>query len=171
NKAVHIVTTLAFVAAATFVSYRGITATKSLQYALVGLQLLVITVFAAMAVTKADEVAGSLSFSWTWMNPFAVESFAAFTAGLSLSIFIYWGWDTCLSVNEESVGSARTPGRAALLAIVVIVSSYLMVAVAVQMAGALTCAHTLPVVHRDLKPDNIMIDDEGAVVLIDFGIA
>ncbi|MFD3356531.1 APC family permease [Streptomyces fradiae] len=133
NKAVHIVTTLAFVAAATFVSYRGITATKSLQYALVGLQLLVITVFAAMAVTKADEVAGSLSFSWTWMNPFAVESFAAFTAGLSLSIFIYWGWDTCLSVNEESVGSARTPGRAALLAIVVIVSSYLMVAVAVQM--------------------------------------
>ena len=45
------------------------------------------------------------------------------------------------------------------------------IAVAVQMAGALACAHTLPVVHRDLKPPNIMIDDEGAVVLIDFGIA
>ncbi|WP_149182002.1 APC family permease [Streptomyces sp. TRM49041] len=133
NKAVHILTTLAFVAAATVVGYRGITATKWLQYALVGLQLVVIVLFAAMAVTKADEVAGSLSFSWTWMNPFAVESFAAFTAGLSLSIFIYWGWDTCLSVNEESVGSARTPGRAALLAIIVIVSSYLMVAIAVQM--------------------------------------
>ncbi|MEU2182293.1 APC family permease [Streptomyces thermolilacinus] len=133
NKAVHILTTLAFVAVATFVSYRGITATKSLQYALVGLQLVVIVLFAGMAVTKAGDVAGSLSFSWTWMNPFAVDSFAAFTAGLSLSIFIYWGWDTCLSVNEESVGSARTPGRAAMLAIVVIVSSYLMVAVAVQM--------------------------------------
>ncbi len=43
------------------------------------------------------------------MNPFEVESFAAFTAGLSLSIFIYWGWDTCLSVNEETTGSARAP--------------------------------------------------------------
>ncbi|MDI5964109.1 serine/threonine-protein kinase [Streptantibioticus silvisoli] len=45
------------------------------------------------------------------------------------------------------------------------------IAVAVQVAGALACAHTLPVVHRDLKPPNIMIDDEGAAVLIDFGIA
>ncbi|MCH0542349.1 APC family permease [Streptomyces sp. MUM 203J] len=133
NKAVHILTTLAFVAAATVVSYRGITATKWLQYALVGLQLVVIVLFAAMAVAKSGEIAGSLSFSWSWMNPFGVESFAAFTAGLSLSIFIYWGWDTCLSVNEESVGSARTPGRAAILAIIVIVSSYLMVSIAVQM--------------------------------------
>ncbi|MFM9368357.1 APC family permease [Streptomyces sp. Da 82-17] len=133
NKAVHILTTLVFVAAATAISYRGITATKWVQYALVGLQLAVLALFVVMAVTKSDEVAGSLDFSWSWMNPFGVESFAAFTAGLSLSIFIYWGWDTCLSVNEESIGSAKTPGRAAMLAIVVIVASYLLVAVATQM--------------------------------------
>lgn len=133
NKAVHIVTTLAFVAFATAISYRGITATKWLQYALVGLQLTVIVIFAVMAITKSDQVAGSLDFSMSWMNPFGVESFKAFTAGLSLSIFIYWGWDSCLSVNEESVGSARTPGRAAMLAMVVIVASYLLVAIAVQM--------------------------------------
>ncbi|MDN3292989.1 APC family permease [Streptomyces ficellus] len=133
NKAVHILTTLAFIAVATAISYRGITATKWVQYALVGLQLTVLVMFAFMAVTKADEVAGSLDFSWSWMNPFGVESFAAFTAGLSLSIFIYWGWDACLSINEESTGSARTPGRAAMLAMVVIVASYLMVAIASQM--------------------------------------
>jgi serine/threonine protein kinase len=45
------------------------------------------------------------------------------------------------------------------------------IAVAVQVADALACAHTLPVVHRDLKPQNIMISDEGVVVLLDFGIA
>ncbi|MET7714685.1 APC family permease [Streptomyces sp. NPDC005407] len=133
NKAAHILTTLVFIAIATAISYRGITATKWVQYALVGLQLTVLVMFTVMAITKSDEVAGALDFSWSWMNPFGVDSFAAFTAGLSLSIFIYWGWDACLSVNEESTGSAKTPGRAALLAIVVIVASYLMVAVAAQM--------------------------------------
>ncbi len=58
NKAVHIATTLAFVAAATVVSYRGITATKWLQYALVGLQLAVIVLFAAMAVANAGRSPG-----------------------------------------------------------------------------------------------------------------
>ncbi|MEU4083101.1 serine/threonine-protein kinase [Streptomyces aureus] len=45
------------------------------------------------------------------------------------------------------------------------------VAVAVQTADALACAHTLPVVHRDLKPQNLMISEEGVVALLDFGIA
>ncbi|MEV7783475.1 protein kinase [Kitasatospora sp. NPDC088351] len=40
-----------------------------------------------------------------------------------------------------------------------------------QIADALACAHDLPVVHRDLKPYNLIIDEDGMVVLIDFGIA
>lgn len=44
-------------------------------------------------------------------------------------------------------------------------------AIGVQIAEALACAHDLPVVHRDLKPYNLIIDESGVVVLIDFGIA
>ncbi|MFF0740907.1 APC family permease [Streptomyces sp. NPDC004111] len=138
NKAVHILTCLALIALATLVSYRGMTATKGVQYALVGLQLVVLALFVAMAFSKAGSdlpgFAGGLDFSWSWFNPFSVGSFAAFTAGLSLSIFMYWGWDACLTANEETTGSEKTPGRAALIAMVVLVGSYLATAVAAQMA-------------------------------------
>ncbi|MBZ6476843.1 APC family permease [Streptomyces griseocarneus] len=135
NRIAHVGTCLAFIAVATAVSYRGMTATKGVQYALVGLQLAVLAVFVAMAIAKArsGDLPGSIDFSWTWLNPFGVESFSAFTAGLSLSIFMYWGWDACLTVNEETEGSAKTPGRAALVAMVVLVGSYLLTAVAAQM--------------------------------------
>lgn len=135
NKIVHVLTCLALIALATAVSYRGMTATKGVQYTLVGLQLAVLALFVALAIGRArtGDLPGSLDFSWSWLNPFAVQSFASFTAGLSLSIFMFWGWDACLAVNEETSGSDRTPGRAALLAMVVLVGSYLLTAIAAQM--------------------------------------
>jgi eukaryotic-like serine/threonine-protein kinase len=40
-----------------------------------------------------------------------------------------------------------------------------------QVAGALAYAHRKGVVHRDVKPANIMVDDEGWAIVTDFGIA
>ncbi|MGW6914623.1 APC family permease [Kitasatospora sp. NPDC054939] len=135
DKAVHLLTVVLLIAGATAMSYRGMTATKWFQYSLIGLQLAVLLLFAAVAIVKAasGDLPDSVGFSASWLNPLEVDSFSAFTAGLSLSIFMYWGWDTCLTMNEETQGSAKTPGRAAMISMVTLVGSYLLVAVAAQM--------------------------------------
>jgi len=40
-----------------------------------------------------------------------------------------------------------------------------------QIAGALENLHSVGILHRDLKPGNIMLRDEGSIALIDFGLA
>ena len=46
-----------------------------------------------------------------------------------------------------------------------------MANVALQVLGALETAHAAGIVHRDVKPSNIMVRPDGAVKLTDFGIA
>ncbi|MFC6083750.1 serine/threonine-protein kinase [Sphaerisporangium aureirubrum] len=52
-----------------------------------------------------------------------------------------------------------------------VLSPTVAVAVATQIADALQCAHEAPLVHRDLKPQNVLLASNGTAVLIDFGIA
>ncbi len=110
----------------TYICYRGIEVSANFQKALLSIEitmLLVLSVVALVRVGTGNHPSESIHPSWSWLNPSGL-SFSAFAAGLILMVFIYWGWDTALSVNEETKDPATTPGRSAILSTLILVVTY-----------------------------------------------
>ncbi len=128
NPFINVAVCLLFMLGATFVSYRDLQTTQKLQYVLVGFQVLVLVFFLVAAfVHVANGTAyDGTPVDWSWFNPFAVGDFGAVVAGLSLSIFIFWGWDVVLTMNEETRNPEKTPGRAATVTVLIVAGLYLL---------------------------------------------
>ena len=54
------------------------------------------------------------------------------SAACLLGVFIYWGWDSGVCVNEESRDAANGPGKAAVMSTILLVLIYVVVAAAAQ---------------------------------------
>jgi amino acid transporter len=124
-----------WIAIMTWICYIGIEVSARLQYFLLGAEVIILVLFALVAIIKAASghaPEGHLSFAWSWLNPFAVGSTSALSDGLLLAVFIYWGWDSAVAVNEEADDPAKTPGRAAVLSTVLLLVTYAVVTIAAQ---------------------------------------
>jgi amino acid transporter len=118
----------------TLICYIGIELSARTQVVLLGAEILILFVFAVTALVKVagGGVAHSVTASASWLNPFNIPSGGALASGILVAVFIYWGWDTAVTVNEESKDAKRTPGVAALLSTLVLVAIYVIVAIAAQ---------------------------------------
>ena len=122
----------------TYICYRGIEVSARLQYGLLGIEVLVLVIFSVVALAKVwggTAPEGSLTPSLTWLWPGGLSMGSLVTATL-IAVFIYWGWDTAVSINEETDDPARTPGRAAIISTLLLLTTYAIVSVAtVAFAG------------------------------------
>ena len=112
--------------------YRGIELSARIQF-LLTFEVVILLVFAVVALVTvyANSPAGHLNVQASWFNPFA-GGFSALADGVLLGVFIYWGWDSGVAVNEETRDKRNGPGLAAVLAPIVLLLIYVTVSTAAQ---------------------------------------
>ena len=130
---------VAWIAVLTAICYAGIELSARTQQVLLGTELAILLLFAVMALAKvytSSAPMGSMPVSLDWFNPFKVESYDDFLKAFLVAVFIYWGWDSSLAVNEETENPQTTPGVAAVTSTFLLVAVYVLVsAAAISFAG------------------------------------
>jgi amino acid transporter len=124
----------------TAICYIGIELSARTQYFLLAAEIAALALFAAVALAKVyfgDP--GGFHVQADWFNPFTLHGgTTALVDGVLLGVFIYWGWDSGVCVNEESRDSANGPGRAAVMSTILLVLIYVVVATAAQAYAGTT---------------------------------
>jgi amino acid transporter len=130
---------IAWIIIMTWICYIGIELSARTQRWLLTLEFITLVVFAVVALIKVyvNHPPHSVEPEASWFNPFAVSSVGALNGGILLAIFIYWGWDSGVSVNEETEDPSSSPGKSAVISTFILVAIYLLVATATQSFGGL----------------------------------
>jgi amino acid transporter len=128
-----IVGAVVWIAVMTWICYRGIELSARIQTFLLSLEIFTLALFVVVALVKvyANSPTGSIHVSASWFNPFDL-SWGALIDGVLLGIFIYWGWDSGVAVNEESRDKHRGPGKAAVTSTLILLLIYVAVSAAAQ---------------------------------------
>ena len=120
----------------TWICWRGIELSARTQQFLLGMEFVTLIVFAVVALVSVyvSSPHGAIKPAIGWFNPFAIST-SAMLDGMLLAVFIYWGWDTCVTVNEETENAGTAPGRAAIVSTLMLLAIYLLVTTAAQAYG------------------------------------
>jgi amino acid transporter len=118
----------------TWICHRGIELSARVQQLLLTYEVIMLAIFAVVAlvdVYSGNPPAHSIHVHASWFNPFDLN-FKDLIVAMLLGIFIYWGWDSGVSVNEESEDPNEGPGRAAVVSTILLVIIYLIVSAGAQ---------------------------------------
>ena len=140
SKAAVMALAVAYIVVLTWVCILGTELSARLQNVMILAQVGALLVFAAVALAKVwggDAGPDAIDPSWSWFSPFAIDDRDALIAALLIGVFAYWGWESAVNLCEETSNSRLVPGVSALASTVILLVTYVSVAVAVvAFAGA-----------------------------------
>ncbi|HSZ03763.1 MAG TPA: APC family permease [Solirubrobacteraceae bacterium] len=133
SKAAEVIAAILWIVLMTWICYRGIELSARVQRYLLTFEVIALVIFAIVALVKVytGHPSGAIQPEASWFNPFDMN-FKDLLVALLLGIFLYWGWDSGVSVNEESEDPNEGPGRAAVVSTVLLVVIYLVVSSGAQ---------------------------------------
>jgi Amino acid transporters len=140
-----------WIAVMTWICVIGIELNAKTQRWLLSAEIVTLAAFAVVALVRvyADAPAGAIHPDISWFSPFAIGSWDALVQGVLIGIFIYWGWDSLVTVNEETEDPDTVPGKAAVSATVILLGIYVIVSTAAVAFGG---------------PDRLAGDESGDVL-------
>ena len=102
-----------WIAVMTWICVIGIELNATTQRWLLTAEIVTLAIFASVALVRVwtESIPSSIDPSLEWFNPFGIGSFSALVSGVLIGIFIYWGWDSLVTVNEETEDSDMFPAR------------------------------------------------------------
>jgi amino acid transporter len=112
----------------------GIELSAKTQVGLLAAEIFTLALFSIVALIKVyagSAPSTSIHPSLSWINPFSLSP-SEISAGMLLAVFIYWGWDTTATVNEETEDPGEAPGKATVISTLILLAIYIVVAVAAQ---------------------------------------
>src|SRR6516165_3345254 len=118
-----------WIVAMSYICYRGIEVSANFQKVLLSIELVMLAVLSVTALVRVysgNHPPQSVHPSLSWLLPTHI-TMSAFLGGIILMLFIYWGWDTAVSVNEETKDKNKTPGQAAIISTVLLLVTYALV--------------------------------------------
>ncbi|MFE5186469.1 APC family permease [Streptomyces sp. NPDC056628] len=133
NEWVRQILTVLLILVMTAVCVIGTEVSARVQNALILAQVACLLAFAVVALYRVYAGTGDLHAvrpEFSWLNPFGAGG-ARLTAGLLLGVFVYWGWESAVNLTEETENSATAPGEAAVWSTVILLVTYVSVAIAV----------------------------------------
>jgi amino acid transporter len=124
---------VAWIVLMTWICHRGVELSARLQQFLLGYEVTMLVIFSvvALATVYLHHPTGSIHPEVKWLNPFG-GGFSPMVDGVLLAVFIYWGWDSGVALNEETRDKRNGPGLAAILSTLLLVMIYVLVSASAQ---------------------------------------
>jgi amino acid transporter len=132
-----------WIAVMTWICWVGIELSARIQYVLLTAEIVILGLFSVVALAHVYIGHQGTPIEPNWFSPFSIPGgWTSLVDGVLLGVFIYWGWDSGVCVNEESKDSANGPGRAAVMSTIILVLIYVIVAASAQAyAGTIFLKH------------------------------